>query len=405
MYSSEINSRISILKKIGLFASVNDDVLLKISEALTTRQLICNETLFSKGDFDHTLYFIVKGCVKAHVDEHVYAIFRQNQYFGEYSLLDSSPRSTSVTAMEPTILLGLDQACFFSFLDTNPSMTRVMLTDLISRLRDYNTLEAELTSKNNEIGRQKEELEAQRKMLESINTTKDKFFAIIAHDLKNPFSTVLGLSELLTKDFESFTPEKQKFFINQIYKYSKNTFNLLENLLQWSMLQTGRMSLYPKLISLSEIISNNIELLKGNALQKEISIESKITSEGFVYVDVSMITTVIRNLLSNAIKFTSQKGKIQIDTFKEKTFVRVSIKDNGIGISLEDQLKLFKIDSNPVTIGTSMEKGTGLGLILCKDFVERHGGTIWVESTVGKGSTFSFTIPAVGMDQGDPNFQ
>jgi len=242
-------------------------------------------------------------------------------------------------------------------------------------------------------------------MLESINTTKDKFFTIISHDLKNPFSTVLGLSELLAKDFETYETEKQKLFINQIYKYSKNTFNLLENLLQWSMLQTGSLLLCPKLISLSEIILSNIELLKGNALQKEISIESKITSEDFVYADVSMITTVIRNLLSNAIKFTSQKGKIQIDTFKEKTFVMVSIKDNGIGISLEDQLKLFKIDSKPITIGTSMEKGTGLGLILCKDFVEQHGGTIWVESTVGKGSTFSFTIPIVGMDQADKNFQ
>lgn len=405
MYSSEINSRISILKEIGLFASVSDDVLYKISEVLTKRQLSCNETLFCKGDFDHTLYFVVKGSVKAHVGEHVYAIFHQNQYFGEYSLLDSSPRSTTVTALESTVLLGLDQKSFFSLLDTNPSITRVLLTDLISRLRDYNTLEAELTSKNNEIERQKEELEDQRKLLESINSTKDKFFAIIAHDLKNPFSTVLGLSELLSKDFESFAPEKQKFFISQIHKYSKNTFNLLENLLQWSMLQTGRMSLHPKLISLSEIISSNIELLKGNALQKEISIESKITSEGFVYVDVGMITTVVRNLLSNAIKFTTQKGKIQIDTFKEKTFVRVSIKDNGIGISMEDQLRLFKIDSNPITIGTSMEKGTGLGLILCKEFIERHGGTIEVESAVGKGSTFSFTIPIVGMDQGDPNIQ
>jgi len=405
MYSSEINSRISILKKIGLFASVSDDILFKISETLTTRQLLCNETLFCKGDFDHTLYFVVNGCVKAHIGEYTYAIFHQNQYFGEYSLLDSSPRSTSVTALESTVLLGLDQASFFSFLDTNPSITRVMLIDLISRLRDYNTLEAELTAKNNEIVRQKEELEVQRKQLESINSTKDKFFAIIAHDLKNPFSTVLGLSELLTKDFESFAPEKQKIFISQIHKYSKNTFNLLENLLQWSMLQTGRMSLHPKLISLSEIISSNVELLKGNALQKEISIESKITSDGFVYVDVGMITTVVRNLLSNAIKFTSQKGKIQIDTFKEKNFVRVSIKDNGIGISMEDQLRLFKIDSNPITIGTSMEKGTGLGLILCKEFIERHGGTIEVESTIGKGSTFSFTIPIVGMDQGNPNIQ
>lgn len=396
MNDLDLKSRVSILKTIGLFASVREEVLLQIAEVLVPKQLSQDEVLFKKGDDDHTLYIVVKGSVKAHVGDHNYAVFQYSDFFGEYSLLDSSTRSTSVTALEKTDLLGFEQKDFFKFLDNNPSMTRAMLNNLVWRLRDYNYLEAELTAKNNEVHKQKEAIEVQRKELESLNITKDKFFAIIAHDLKNPFSTVLGLSELLAKEFETFEPDKLKVFIEQIYKYSNNTFNLLENLLQWSMLQTGRMPLKPKLVNINELIIENIELLKGNAQQKGIELESNTFDDTLVFVDISMITTVIRNLLSNAIKFTAQAGTIKIDMTKEENKLKISIQDNGVGISMQDMQRLFKIDSNPTSIGTSMEKGTGLGLILCKDFVERNGGNIWAESQLGKGSTFYFTIPLVG---------
>jgi two-component system, sensor histidine kinase and response regulator len=399
MSSLDLAARVKILKTIGLFASVREEVLYQIAEVLVPKRLEQDEVLFLKGDDDHTFYIVVNGSVKAHVGEHNYACFQYSDFFGEYSLLDSSTRSTSVTALEPTELLGFEQKDFFKFLDENPSMTRAMLNNLVWRLRDYNILEAELTTKNIEIYKQKDILEVQRKELESLNSTKDKFFAIIAHDLKNPFSTVLGLSELLAKEFESFEPEKLKVFIEQIYKYSNNTFNLLENLLQWSMLQTGRMPLRPKLVNINELIAENIELLRGNAQQKGITIYSNQIDEGFVYIDMSMITTVVRNLLSNAIKFTNEGGVINIDITNEGSMLKFSINDNGVGVSLQDQSKLFKIDSNPTSIGTSMEKGTGLGLILCKDFVERNGGTIWLESQIGKGSTFYFTIPRVGENQ------
>lgn len=399
MTNLDLKSRVKILKSIGLFSSVREEVLNQIAEVLVPKKLEQDEMLFKKGDDDHTLYIVVKGSVKAHVGEHNYAIFQYSDYFGEYSLLDSSTRSTSATALETTELLGFEQTDFFRFLDNNPSMVRAMLNSLVWRLRDYNFLEAELTAKNIEVHKQKEAIELQRKELESLNSTKDKFFAIIAHDLKNPFSTVLGLSELLAKEFESFDAEKLKVFIEQIYKYSNNTFNLLENLLQWSMLQTGRMPLRPKLVNINELIIENIELLRGNALQKGITLESKTIDDGFVFVDVSMITTVIRNLLSNAIKFTSQSGNISIEIVKDGSMLKVSVEDNGVGIADQDMQRLFKIDSNPTSIGTSMEKGTGLGLILCKDFVERNGGTIWVNSQLGRGSKFFFTIPSVNSNQ------
>jgi len=398
MSDIELNKLVNILKSIQLFESVQEDVLKEIAKVLVPVTLEKGDVLFKKGDFDHSLFIVVDGCVKAHVENHIYATFQPSMYFGEYTLLDSTARSTTVTAMEKSYLLRFDQKDFFAFLDNSPKMTRALLNNLVWRLRDYNILEAELTAKNNEILKQKQSIEIQRKELESLNTTKDKFFAIIAHDLKNPFSTVLGLSELLAKEFESFEPDKLKVFIEQIYKYSNNTFNLLENLLQWSMLQTGRMPLRPKLIDLKSLIDENIELLRGNALQKGIRVETTIDTDLFVYVDVSMITTVLRNLLSNAIKFTTQDGVIKIKVEKDTKQIKVSVSDNGVGISSQDQEKLFKIDSNPTTIGTSQEKGTGLGLILCKDFVERNGGNIWVESEFGKGSNFIFTIPSVGGD-------
>jgi len=398
MSDIELNKLVTILKSIQLFESVQEDVLKEIAKVLVPITLEKGQVLFKKGDFDHSLFIVVDGCVKAHVENHIYATFQPSMYFGEYTLLDSTARSTTVTAMEKSSLLRFDQKDFFTFLDNSPKMTRALLNNLVWRLRDYNILEAELTQKNNEILNQKQSIEVQRKELESLNTTKDKFFAIIAHDLKNPFSTVLGLSELLAKEFESFEPDKLKVFIEQIYKYSNNTFNLLENLLQWSMLQTGRMPLRPKLIDFKGLIDENIELLRGNALQKGIKIETEIENDLFVYVDVSMITTVLRNLLSNAIKFTSQYGFIKIKVEKDDKMVKVSVIDNGVGVSNQDLEKLFKIDSNPTTIGTSQEKGTGLGLILCKDFVERNGGKIWVESELEKGSRFIFVIPSVGGD-------
>ena len=391
--NEEIEQRVEILKSIILFKEVEKSILVKMAKELAPKKIDKDEVLFNKGDHDYALYIVVEGKVKAHVGSHTFATFGSLQYFGEYSLLDSSARSTTVTAVETSKLLRLDQSVFFKFLDTIPSLSRAMLTGLVWRLRDYNILEAELTSKNLEIKKQKEVLELHRKELESLNQTKDKFFAIIAHDLRNPFSTVLSLSELLAKEFDTFEPDKMQLFIEQIYKYSNNTFNLLENLLQWSLLQTGRTVLRAKSGNIAELIHENIELLKGNAIQKKIELKWINPMDCYAFFDRNMITTVIRNLISNAIKFTPENGRIIVEVTADPEKYKVSVQDNGVGISDTDIAKLFRIDSNPSTIGTSQEQGTGLGLILCRDFVEKNGGKIAVESEVGKGSRFYFTVP------------
>lgn len=389
----EIESRIKILKSIPIFKSLGQVLLHDIANALIKKTLDKNTVLFNKGDKDYGLYIIVDGRVKIHDGDHTFAEFGKSQYLGEYSLVDSTPRSASVTAIENTSLLGLDQKIFYNLITSRNEISIAMLKGLVLRLRNYNKLEAELTQKNIEIEHQKKELEKQRGELEALNATKDKFFAIIAHDLKNPFSTVLGLSELLAREFETFDSESLKNFIAQIYKYSNNTFSLLENLLQWSMLQTGRMPMHPTIIDIKHVIEENLELFAGNAKNKDIEMQIMSCNECASYVDANQITAVVRNLISNAIKFTPNNGKIMVRVDEDGEFWRISITDNGIGIEKKDAEKLFLIDSNPTTIGTSQEKGTGLGLILCKEFVERNGGHIWVESTLGKGSTFSFTIP------------
>lgn len=391
--SAEVEQRVEILKSIVLFKEVEKAVLVKMAKELTPKKLEKDEVLFNKGEHDYALYIVVEGKVKAHIGNHTFATFNSLQFFGEYSLLDSSARSTTVTALESSKLLRLDQKLFFKFLDTIPTLSRAMLTGLVWRLRDYNILEAELTAKNLEIKKQKEELEIHRKELESLNQTKDKFFAIIAHDLRNPFSTVLSLSELLAKEFDTFEPDKMQLFIEQIYKYSNNTFNLLENLLQWSLLQTGRTVLRAKDGNIAELINENIELLRGNAIQKKIELAWINPMDCYAFYDQNMITTVIRNLISNAIKFTPENGRIVVEVTVDPEKYKISVRDNGVGISEEDIAKLFRIDSNPSTIGTSQEQGTGLGLILCRDFVEKNGGKIGVDSEVGKGSTFFFTVP------------
>lgn len=393
----EVSERITILKSIAIFKDLENSLLKDIALGLSSKSLHANEILFEKGDKDYSLYIIVNGKLRVHIGDHTFAYFANNQYIGEYSLVDSTPRSASVTAVEDAELLRLDQKTFHNLIEKRSEISIAMLKGLVFRLRDYNMLEAELTRKNLEIEKQAKELEKQRTELEALNSTKDKFFAIIAHDLKNPFSTVLGLSELLAREFETFDSDSLKNFITQIYKYSNNTFNLLENLLQWSMLQTGRIPLRPRIVNLKRIIEENIDILSGNATNKNLKVEVVASNDASAFVDSNQITTVVRNLLSNAIKFTPTKGSITISIDDQDIMWKISIKDNGIGISDNNLNKLFNIDSNPTNIGTDQETGTGLGLILCKEFVERNGGEIWVESILGKGSTFYFTVPKTDM--------
>lgn len=229
--------------------------------------------------------------------------------------------------------------------------------------------------------------------LRELNATKDKFFSIIAHDLKNPFNTLMGFSELLLDNIDEYDKAKLKEFIGIIFETSRQSYALLENLLEWSRAQTGRLDMHPENQSIYDIAEENISLLNNNAARKKVSLVNDIPPGIRAFCDQNMIQTVIRNLISNAIKYTGSGGTITCSANAGDEAIEVSISDTGVGIKPENLEKLFRIDVNYSTKGTEQESGTGLGLILCKEFINKNGGDIWVESEFGKGSTFKFTLP------------
>ena len=237
--------------------------------------------------------------------------------------------------------------------------------------------------------------------LQELNTSKDKFFSIISHDLKGPFNAILGFSDILTKEWEDFSDEERQHFVRNIHNSAQNTFKLLENLLAWSMAQSGRQTFTPYPVDLSVVSNDMVILLRDQAEKKLVKIFTAVNFGTVVLADEHMVRTVIRNLISNAIKFTGEGGQVKIysnnifDEDCQREMVQVCVTDTGVGIAEENLEKLFKIDQQLRTSGTANEKGTGLGLILCKELIDKHGGKIWVESEVGKGSKFCVTLPKV----------
>jgi len=229
----------------------------------------------------------------------------------------------------------------------------------------------------------------------NINATKDKFFSIIAHDLKSPFSGILGLSNLMVqeinnKNIKHISIEK---YAGMVQRASQKTMDLLLNLIEWSSSQTNRMEFKPEFIELGNLINESVQLLINSADQKSITISTEHPDISPIYADKNMISSIFRNLISNAIKFTNHGGKIIISIENMTDNWLISVSDNGIGIN-EDRLnKLFRIEENISTPGTQNETGTGLGLILSKEFVEKHNGKIWAESKFGIGSTFKVSLP------------
>ena len=243
------------------------------------------------------------------------------------------------------------------------------------------------------IEEQSKVLLQQKDQLQELNSTKDKFFSIMAHDLRSPFQSLLGLSELLLLNMDKIDKTEQKKYIEAIYNSSDHLFSLVENLLTWSRTQTNKITYVPEKINVSALIENVVLLLIPNLSQKNITIEKLYKSDKSGYADKNMIEMVIRNLVSNAIKFTPDNGKITISLERISDNLQVKICDNGVGISYADQKRLFEIDSNITRTGTNGEQGTGLGLIICKEFIEKNNGIIRVESKPGEGSSFFFTIP------------
>ena len=265
----------------------------------------------------------------------------------------------------------------------------IQYREVLARVKTHLTLrrlQQELEEKNRHLERQGEQLQ-------ELNASKDRFFSILSHDLRSPFNGLCGITEILLDHFDDFPPEKIKDFLGRLKESTDMLYALLENLLTWSRVQAGRLDYFPQQLEIHELIRNTVQLFSPNAEQKQISLVNTVKEPVYAVGDGKMIDTVIRNLLSNAIKFTHPGGKVHISAQQDETQLTVSVSDSGIGIDKDHQPRLFRIDESFKRLGTAEERGTGLGLILCKEFIEQHHGTIWVESESGKGSTFRFTLP------------
>ena len=260
---------------------------------------------------------------------------------------------------------------------------RLSNQELIQRLKELEAINAQLELNTEE----------QSKKLAEVIETNAKFLSIIAHDLRSPFSSIISVLELLKDSYYDHNLEDVKKYIRMATNSANGTLSLLENLLAWTSAENKMTSFNPVTINVDNLVEEEFENFISAATHKLVSLNNAIPKNLRVSADTDMIKTILRNLISNAIKYSFIGGVITINATELNKFVEISVADNGVGITQNDIKDLFKRNKLHTTRGTNNESGTGLGLILCKEFVEKHGGKIWVESEVGKGSTFRFSLP------------
>lgn len=248
------------------------------------------------------------------------------------------------------------------------------------------------------LSTQHKQITEQSEKLDKLNSTKDKFFSIISHDLKGAIGGFLSQTEFLAEDFDSLEKEDSHDLIKKMNYSSEQLYSLLENLLEWSRTQTGSIQFQPEQFNLRKLTESVLSLFKTPMQEKSIHAKIYIDPTIEVFADINMVSTILRNLIMNAIKFSHTKGRFSISAKRVNDFAEIEVADEGIGISEQDQQKLFKIDQSFSNPGTNREKGSGLGLILCKEFIEKNEGTIWVESEPAKGSRFIFTLKLAPFD-------
>jgi PAS domain S-box-containing protein len=270
----------------------------------------------------------------------------------------------------------------------NPAV-QVVVNDITERKKKEKELSQDITE------RKKAEyaLQQNEQQLKELIATKDKFFSIIAHDLRSPFVSIMGFLELLQTQYDDFSDDERKSFIDLISENADTTLNLLENLLVWAKMQTGRISFMPVRQKLLPIMNSVKDTLKSALKLKNIALTIRIPDELVIFADTNMLFTIFQNLVSNAIKYSSPESEVLIESKFVNNYVEIAVIDNGTGMEADTKSRLFKVEEQVSEPGTDNEKGSGLGLILCKDFIERHNGTISVESELGKGSRFSVKLP------------
>lgn len=381
-----IQERIDFLTRFSHFSEAPVSFLDHFVRVLEEISVPAGRSLFQIGESGNSMFIVVNGELKVHHEEYTFSVMQPGDVFGKYYLIDLQGRSASVTALTDSHLFVITQDTYLELTKQDSFLTKMIQKVLVGRLRKMNIIEEKLSEQYREITRQKEEL------LE-LNATKDKFFSIIAHDLRGPISSMISLSRLLSSGFDELPPEQINDILRSQYTMSWNSLKLLDNLLQWAQVQTGRLRPVPELVKIDEAVQLSISPVIQNAKAKNIAVIREVEPNLAVYADKNMLQTVIRNLVSNAIKFTHPGGSVTISAKEDHQQIIITVKDTGVGMTPQVIQDLFKLEKSHSTRGTANEQGTGLGLLLCKEFVEKNGGTIQSRSEPGNGTQFTVSFP------------
>ncbi|ASB49127.1 sensor histidine kinase [Alkalitalea saponilacus] len=260
--------------------------------------------------------------------------------------------------------------------------------------REISDLQRELIKEKRELENANEELTATNEELDRVNTSKDRFLSILAHDLKAPFNSILGFLYVLSENLRNYDIEKTEEYIKLVYNSSKNVYDLLGDLLTYTRAQSSGFPFEPEIIDLKGLIDEIADITEAGRNAKAISFYNEVNAKTEVFADIFMLKTILRNLISNAIKFTNQYGMIKVSSIKQGDFESITVSDNGVGMDTKTLSELFDTSKKFTSEGTAGEQGTGLGLLLCKEFTERHGGQISAKSERQKGSHFTIIIPS-----------
>lgn len=379
-------------------------ILLSYSLALLVNKHLIEDILFQEEKFSKAFHSSPYAIILTRMSDGL--IFEANEGFSKisgYSIKEIKGRSTEnlnfwannkdreevIDNLANNHKVDSTEYCF-------QTKSGEKITGLYSaQLLNINNETVILSSINDITKRKKieEALQLSEKQLKASNATKDKFFTIIAHDLRSPFNSIIGFSDLLYHNLHKYDIFKIEKFTEQINSTAKQTLILLDNLLNWARTQTGQISYNPQKIFLQKLINETVAIINTSAKIKNIELNTPQSAEITLTADKNMLETIIRNLISNALKFTYAGGQINIYYIINTQHVEIIVEDNGIGMNQETIQNLFKIETNTSSLGTNYEKGSGLGLILCYEFVEKHNGKIWVNSEPNKGSQFHVSLP------------
>jgi signal transduction histidine kinase len=384
MNDEQLNKRINLLRNTRIFNMASEKELKALAKSLTERVEPAGKTIFHKGDKGKNLFIVAGGSVKIHDEDHVYEIAGKGHVFGEYSLFHTETRTASVTALESTHLLALSQNKFKKLLGENPAIRFAVGDSLVETIAVQNRMEKELVQKNKFIEEQKEELE------KAINI-KNRFFSLIAHDLRSPLSSLSTYLNILI-DSNLLSKKEISDFATDLKKSVNNVNGMLDNLLNWAVSKTDEWSIKPEIFDLEKSINRVIELYHSVAAQKNITLLNQSKSS-IIFADENSVDVVLRNLISNAIKYSNKGGEVIVSVEEDEKYVIVLVKDNGIGMDSNIKESLYSLERKNRPRGTDNEKGTGLGLILSKEFAEKNNGFIKFDSVANEGSTFYFYLP------------